>query len=287
MHGAVEREVELDVPLEPVDLRAGPADPAAEPGRVGDGVRDRVPVPGRRLGRGPSAQNSARARAKSPRSDHVGAYGSPVAGFDVVPVAVVRAERVVAERARADVDRDAVARIELAAAADHVDRRLLVRRVGRRPSRGGGPGIDRRPRRRGRAARRRCTWPQCGPTNRCTLPGIGRPFWATIWASASGCQRFGSRICRPGLGHDQRRVDGSVVGVGVPLLPRASRRRARTRSRPRRCGCRAPPASRPRVLDVVDPVAERLHRRRRARRTSPAAPPPASSATAGCGRRRS
>ena len=51
--GAVEREVELHVPLEPVELGAATADAPLEIGRVRDVVGDRVPVAGRCLGGGP------------------------------------------------------------------------------------------------------------------------------------------------------------------------------------------------------------------------------------------
>ena len=65
-------------------------------------------------------------RAVAPRHD-VGRVRVPRRRVDVVPVAVVGAERVVAERPRADVDRRTVARVEVAAVEDHVDRGLLER----------------------------------------------------------------------------------------------------------------------------------------------------------------
>jgi hypothetical protein len=43
----------------------------------------------------------------------------------------------------------------------------------------------------------------------CTLPGIGRPFWAICSSSANGCQRFGSRITVP----DSDISNGSLAGV--------------------------------------------------------------------------
>src|SRR5215213_6347121 len=61
------------------------------------------------------------------------------------------------------------------------------------PSSGGGPVSMGTP--TGEAGRPKLfTLPQYGPMKDCTFPGIGRPFWATIWASARGCQRLGSVI---------------------------------------------------------------------------------------------
>ncbi len=185
--------------------------------------------------------------------------------------AVVRAERVVAARARADVDRRAVARVELAAVADHLDRGLARTRHRRLAvARGGGPGSIGSPVGATRAARSRVTWPQCGPTNRCTLPGIGRPFWATIWSSASGCQRFGSRISVPGLSRPAARSQAGSPGRRSAGA-RSSRRSARTRSRRRRCDCRAPPASRLRCSRSRS-GSRATPSSRRARRTSPRSP---------------
>ena len=62
---------------------------------------------------------------------------------------------------------------------------------------GGAPGSIGTPASEAGSAKPR-TWPQCGPTKDCTLPGCGMPFCATMRASASGCQLFGSLIFVPG-----------------------------------------------------------------------------------------
>ena len=81
MERAVEREVGLDVPLQAIDLRPIEPDPVDEAGCIPDRVGDGVPVSGRGLGLWLLAQNSVRARAKSPSSTTSGAYGSPVTGL--------------------------------------------------------------------------------------------------------------------------------------------------------------------------------------------------------------
>ena len=62
--GAVQREVELDVPLEPIDLRArGPPIRRASPGESETSFATEFQWPGGVSERGPSAQYSASARA--------------------------------------------------------------------------------------------------------------------------------------------------------------------------------------------------------------------------------
>src|SRR5688572_33395766 len=62
--------------------------------------------------------------------DDIGRIRLAGRGVELVPVAVVRPQLTVAERPGADVDRHPVGRIELAAVADDLDRRLLERVVG-------------------------------------------------------------------------------------------------------------------------------------------------------------
>ena len=190
MHGAVEREVELHVPFEAVEV-AGDAD-----GRVGDVVRDRVPV----------SRRSLRIRAIRPElgqgprevatTDAVGRIRLPGGRVAAVPLSVVRPERIGASSAGADVDRGAVGRIEPAAVADHVDRHPLVCLVSelrrRGPGRAAIPAAD-------SGSANPFTCPQCGPTNRWTRLGIGTPFCAICVSRASGCQRFGSCRVAPGF----------------------------------------------------------------------------------------
>ena len=195
MHGAVEGEVELDVPLQPVELRAlrrrcAARSPASRTPRWRWCSSDPAASPS--SGRRP--RTAASARAKSPRSTTSGCVGLAGDRVPAVPVAVVGAERVVADRARADVDRSRRRRdrarcssrtISMAACSNAL--------VGRRPAAAAGPGrrAARRPTRAGRTPRR-------GPSGarrsagRCR--GSAAPFCATNCASASGCQRFGSTI---------------------------------------------------------------------------------------------
>ncbi len=73
MERAVEREVGLDVPLQPVDDGSRAADPGLEVGRIADRLAMVFQWPGGVSELGPSAQNSASARAKSPSSTTSGA----------------------------------------------------------------------------------------------------------------------------------------------------------------------------------------------------------------------
>ena len=73
VHGAVEREVELDVPFEPVEAPALAADPPPNPGESETSFAITFQWPGGVSDAGPSAQNSVRTRPKSPRGTAFGA----------------------------------------------------------------------------------------------------------------------------------------------------------------------------------------------------------------------
>ena len=146
MDRPIQGEVELDVPLEPIDRLALATDPESESGRVRDLVRDEVPVAGRRLrlrAVGPVLRECPR---EVRLQDDVRLVRLPGGRVDVMSVAVVRAERVVAEGARPDVDGHAIRGVEQMAAADDLDRFLLERLIGRRiAEHRRWPGVDRRP----------------------------------------------------------------------------------------------------------------------------------------------
>ena len=125
VHGAVEGEVEPHVPLQPV--RGSGTDARSEERRVGDDVREHVPVAGRRLGAGAVGPELGHEAGEVGSPDDVGGIRRAGGRVEVVAVAVVRAERVVAASARADVDRRRVTRVELGARPDYLDGLLLVR----------------------------------------------------------------------------------------------------------------------------------------------------------------
>ena len=203
-------------------------------------------MPGRGLGaRAVRPELGQRAAVVAAEHD-VRGVGLPGGGIDVVPVAVVRAERVAAPRARPDVER-ARRRGDRGSAL----RRITVERValvpgGRRRPRASAARPGRSGRRRRRpAARSPRTWPQCGPTNDCTLPGLRD---AVLRHDAGERERLPAvRVAhlRPGLGHDERRVRPACRSDPRSGAARARRPRARARCTPPRCGSRAQPASRP------------------------------------------
>ncbi len=147
---------------------------------------------------GPSAQNSASTRVKSPRSTTFGSYGAPVAGLTSRPSPSF-VPSVLSPSAPGP-----MSIVTPSVASSSVERRITSTAPSRKaasvagsPRSGGGPGSIGVPASEaGRA--NDVTWPQCGPMKTWTLPGIGRPFWAICFASERGCQRFGSRMTVPG-----------------------------------------------------------------------------------------
>ena len=106
VHRAVEREVHLHVPFEPIDSgRRSRRCAARSPASPRPAFAITFQCPGGVSDFGPSAQYSASTRAKSPRGTTCGSYGWPVAGLTWWPVPSLAPSGVAAERARADVDR--------------------------------------------------------------------------------------------------------------------------------------------------------------------------------------
>ena len=118
VHGPVHREVHLHVPFEGLDLRTRTADALRDTRIVGDMVGDRVPVSRRRLGPGPVRPELGETSRPVPALDDVRGIGRPGDRVGRVSDAVVGAERVVAPRARRDVEHLTVARVESAAQPD-------------------------------------------------------------------------------------------------------------------------------------------------------------------------
>ena len=73
---------------------------------------------------------------------------------------------------------------------------------------GGGPTLIGRPF-FDRASANPRTCPHWAPTKVCTFAGRASPFCATVWASASGCQRVGSCMPVPVLAT----TSGALTGV--------------------------------------------------------------------------
>ena len=228
MHRAVEREVQLDVPLERVDHLADPADAPLEARRVGDLVGDHVPVAGRRL----------RLRAVGPElGERPGVVAAQhdvrlvrLAGgrVDVVAVAVV-GRRACCRRARPGRCRSRrrrTGRARCCRRSTSTAACLNASSAGRIAESRRRTGIDRQRLPRTAAWRTTSTWPQCGPMIVCTVPGIGSPFWAICSSSASGCHALGSFITVPGSRHEQRVVDRRRSCCRRSARSRARRRRA-------------------------------------------------------------
>ena len=127
VHGAIERQIELHVPLEVAERPPPAADPLAvpHPRIVRDGIGDHVPVPGRGL----------RPRAVRPELgddalevgaiDDVGRVGLIRHRVHGVAGAVVRAERVVGDRPGRDIDEHVLRCVDAAAQPDQLDHRVL------------------------------------------------------------------------------------------------------------------------------------------------------------------
>ena len=144
VHGTVEGEVQLDVPLEPVDHRTAAADPEVRRQLVRGEVGEDVPVPWRgfRVGTiGPELRHDA---PEVPLVDHVRRVRLAGGRVDGTAAAVVGPEVVVAPGTGRDVDRGAIRGIEPAAVPDHLDDLVLEGLVGRRVTEARGrAGIDR------------------------------------------------------------------------------------------------------------------------------------------------
>src|SRR5439155_12732687 len=129
---AVQSEVQLHVPLEPIDDRTLAADPEIWRKSIGDRVRDDVPMPRRSLrvrAVGPELGDRPVKVACTDDQRRVGAAGRRIAG---VAVTTVGSKSVRADGAGADVDRRVTRNVEQAAVADDVDSLRLVERIGRR-----------------------------------------------------------------------------------------------------------------------------------------------------------
>ena len=123
--GAVESQIDVDVPRERIERRAPSEEPALEARGVTHRVGDGVPVTGRRLGLrsvGPELRHDA--EEVRPRDD-LGGIRLPGDRVLRPALAVVRAERVVAVRARRDVNRGGIGRIERARLANDLDEPVL------------------------------------------------------------------------------------------------------------------------------------------------------------------
>ena len=214
VHGPVEREVELDVPFEAVELAAGAADPVLERRRVGHVVRDGVPVARRRLrvwavrpelGQGPREVATA---------DTVGRVRLPGDRVAAVPWSVIRPERVGASGAGADVDRGAVGRIEPAAVADDVDGHPLVHLVAelRRPAR-----VERQPLRRQRQGEPLHV-PPVGPDEPLHAARDRHPVLRDLRVEGERLPAVRVVQGRSRLLDDEGLVHGLVLGVHVALL---------------------------------------------------------------------
>ena len=132
MDRAVQGEVELHVPLEPIDDRTLAADPQIWRKRIGDRVRDDVPMARRGLrvrAVGPELGDRPVEVARTHDVRRVGATGRRIAG---VPVTAVGSKSVRADGTGPDVDRRVARNIEQAAVADDLEGLRLVERIGRR-----------------------------------------------------------------------------------------------------------------------------------------------------------
>ena len=216
---AVEREVELDVPLEAVDRVAGAADPQVRVERVArPSWRRTFQWPGGVSDFGPSAQNSASTRAKSPAADDVRRVR--LAGHRVDRRAPCRRWCPSGLLPSAPGEMSIVAP---SAGSSWLLQRItstacvLERGVGRRvaePRRRA--GVDRRA---GAAAVGGARSPSRGPSAGRWPAGrrsvTGMPFWEIMCSSGSGCQRFGSAIVVPGSVDDERRVHRACSRVAA------------------------------------------------------------------------
>ncbi len=126
MDRPVQCKVGLHVPLQAVDDRAAAADAQVVAQLIADEVGDHVPVPGRRLGLRAIGPELGHDPAEVGARDDLRLVWLSGDRVDVVAVAVVRAERVVTDRAGRDVDRRRVRGVQLAGEADDLDRLLLV-----------------------------------------------------------------------------------------------------------------------------------------------------------------
>ena len=243
VHRAVQREVELHVVLQTVDLGPVSADPQRPELReiVGGEVGDRVPVTGRCFRHRPVGPVLGDDAAVVAERDHVRFVGFAGDRVDLVSDRLVGAELTVALDGWRDVDRRRRRRIERRAVADHLVDRSFEVVVGR-----------------GVAEHRRRTWiaGQTVPVGR----REGERRHASPVRPDEGLDGLLQRDPVLGLHHleferlppirivhlrarsidDQRRVDRRVVGGVAARLVRSVGEH-RTRGSPRRCGCRTPP----------------------------------------------
>src|SRR5439155_7200982 len=121
VHGAVDGEVYLHVPLEIVEDGPRAADALLGPWVVRNEVGDDVPVARRGLRLGPVGPELGQHAAPVASLHDVRRIRQAGGGADRMARAVVRAERVVAPDRGGDVDGGAVVGVELAAAAKDVE----------------------------------------------------------------------------------------------------------------------------------------------------------------------
>jgi len=209
--GGVDGEVELHVPLEIVDNWAAAADPLFIRHAVGGVVGDYVPVAGRCFGIGsvgPELRDHTPEVAARDDLRRVRLTGRRV--FRIA-AAVVGSQRVVAERRRRDVHRHAVVRCQIARGADHLDRRLLERRIG-------GDVVQSRRRRRQQGIQIRGERPDVAPLRRHIDLDRVRDRNAVLGDLMRQRERLPLvRIIhrRTGQGDDERRIHRSVAGIGI------------------------------------------------------------------------
>ena len=223
--GAVQREVELHVPLQAVDSGTAPADAQVRGQLVRDRVRDHVPVAGWRLGvRTVRPELDDRAVVIALPHDVRGVRATRD-GIRRMTVTIVRPQIVGADRTRRNVHHRVARCIEEAAVTEHLDGLRPVERVGGRVTQTRRrPGID------GRA---RCA--ACGngegshmaPVRRDGLLNAVRQHDAVLAEHARDLERLPSvRVDQrdPRFRYDKRRIDRRIAGIGVPVrLVRAVR----------------------------------------------------------------
>ncbi len=127
---AVEREVHLHVPLQPVDGGAGRADAQVRRQQIRSSVRDHVPVAGWRLGRGAIGPELDHRPVEVTLPHDVCRVRPARDGVERIAMSVVRPEMIGADRARRDVDRQSDRCIEQAAVSEDLDGLNVEDRVG-------------------------------------------------------------------------------------------------------------------------------------------------------------
>ena len=218
VHRSIEREVELHIPLQPIDDRAGAADSQVRRKRVGHRVRKDVPVTRRCFGIRTVRPELGDRSIEVACSDHVRRVGITGDGIDRVTGTSIRSDRVVAEHGRRNVDHVVACGVEQAAIADDFEGLRLEERIGRRvaePRRR--PWIERHAQ---RAAGRDGEGGHVSPVRANGLLNAARQDDAVLAHEVLDLERLPAvRVDDRDLRErdDERRVDRLVVDRGVPV----------------------------------------------------------------------